>query len=151
MTLCNATSSLLGEKTYNQINEDILKYQNIFFGGNVMKEEKVSALSTGNEVLDELLNGGYSIGKLTEISGPTDTGKTLLALKAIKELQKLDNSKLTIYIDASRSFKLEYVEEHNLDTDGIVLIQPESIEKLVVMLSEIVNPCIDDIGLIIFD
>ena len=131
MTLCNATSSLLGEKTYNQINEDILKYQNIFFGGNVMKEEKVSALSTGNEVLDELLNGGYSIGKLTEISGPTDTGKTLLALKAIKELQKLDNSKLTIYIDASRSFKLEYVEEHNLDTDGIVLIQPESIEKLV--------------------
>ena len=145
MTLCNATSSLLGEKTYNQINEDILKYQNIFFGGNVMKEEKVSALSTGNEVLDELLNGGYSIGKLTEISGPTDTGKTLLALKAIKELQKLDNSKLTIYIDASRSFKLEYVEEHNLDTDGIVLIQPESIEKLVVMLSEIVKPCIDDI------
>ena len=133
MTLCNATSSLLGRERYNQINEDILKYQDLFFGGNVMKDTTYNpTLSTGNEVLDELLNGGYAIGKLTEISGPTDTGKTLLALKAIKELQNLDNNKLTIYIDASRTFKLEYTEEHELDKVGIVLIQPESIEKLVV-------------------
>lgn len=152
MTLCNATSSLLGRERYNQINEDILKYQDLFFGGNVMKDNTYNpTLSTGNEVLDELLNGGYAIGKLTEISGPTDTGKTLLALKAIKELQNLDNNKLTIYIDASRTFKLEYTEEHELDKDGIVLIQPESIEKLVIMLSEIVKPCIDDVGLIIID
>lgn len=153
MTICNETSKLLGNEKYRQISEDILKYHNLFYGGGNMtnSNKSYSTLSTGNEVLDEMLNGGYKIGTLTEISGPTDTGKTLLALKAIKELQTRDNNKLTVYIDASRSFKLEYTEEHELDTDGIILIQPESIEKLVVMLSEVVKPCIEDIGLIVID
>lgn len=145
----NPTEILLGKKMYNQINEDIVQYQDIFFGGNIMDNKNY--LSTGNEGLDEILNGGYLMGKLTEISGPTDTGKTLLALKAIKELQTQDDGKITIYIDASRSLKKEYIEEHQLNADGIIYIQPESIEKLVVVLSEIVKPWMDDVGLIIID
>lgn len=149
MILNNPTKHLLGGEMYNQISEDIIQYQDLFFGGNIMNNK--TYLSTGNDALDELLNGGYLIGKLTEISGPTDTGKTLLALKAIKELQKQDDNKITIYIDASRSLKKEYIEEHQLNADGIIYIQPESIEKLVVVLSEVVKPCMDEVGLIIID
>lgn len=146
----NPTKHLLGNKMYNKISENILECQNLFVGGEVMKKQNMY-LPTGNEALDEMLQGGYQIGKLTEISGATDTGKTLLALKAIKELQKQNNDKVAVYIDASRGMKKEYIDEHEIDADGIIYIQPESIENLVTILSEIVKPYIDDIGLIIID
>ena len=135
----NPTRNLLGGQMYNQISEDILRCQDLFIGGKTMEKQN-TYLSTGNEVLNEMLLGGYQIGKLTEISGATDTGKTLLALKAIKELQEQDNDKVAVYID-----------EHGIDADGIIYIQPESIENLVTILSEVVKPCMDDIGLIIID
>lgn len=100
----NPTRNLLGSQMYNQINEDILKYQDLFIGGKTMEKQN-TYLSTGNESLDEMLKGGYQIGKLTEISGATDTGKTLLALLAIKELQKQNNDKVAVFIDASRGMK----------------------------------------------
>lgn len=146
----NPTENLLGGQMYNQISEDILKYHDLFIGGKTM-EKQVKYLSTGNEGLNELLQGGYQIGKLTEISGATDTGKTLLALLAIKELQEQNNSKFAVYIDASRGMKKEYIEQHKLNADGIIYIQPESIESLVTILAEVVKPHINDIGLIIID
>ena len=146
----NPTRNLLGGQMYNQINEDILKYQDLFIGGKTMEKQN-TYLSTGNESLDEMLKGGYQIGKLTEISGATDTGKTLLALLAIKELQKQNNDKVAVFIDASRGMKREYIDEHGIDADGVIYIQPESIENLVTILSEVVKPCIDDIGLIVID
>ena len=142
----NPTKELLGGK-YNQIHEDIVQYNKLFYGGDTMNLQNY--LSTGIEALDSMLNGGYQRGKLTEISGATDTGKTLLALKAIKELQKED--KLTIYIDASCQLQRVYILENELDEDGIIVIRPTSIESLAVTLSEIVKPNIDHIGLIVID
>lgn len=142
----NPTKELLGGK-YNQIHEDIVQYNKLFYGGETMNLQNY--LSTGIEALDNMLNGGYQRGKLTEISGATDTGKTLLALKAIKELQKED--KLTIYIDASCQLQRVYILENELDEDGIIVIRPTSIESLAVTLSEIVKPNIDHIGLIVID
>ena len=143
----NPTKELLGGKTYNQINEDILQYQNMFFGGNKMNIP--TYLSTGNDTLNSLLNGGYKRGALTEISGATDTGKTLLALTATKEVQKED--KVAIYIDASCRLQRNNLLENEIDEDGIIIIRPTSIEELGPMLSILVKEHIDSIGLIIID
>lgn len=143
----NPTKELLGGRMYESINQSIIEYHEIFYGGKAMNTP--TYLSTGNEVLDHELRGGYRKGTLTEICGPSNAGKTLLALKAIKEAQKED--KLAIYIDADRKFRIDYLEEHGIDEEGIILIQPQSIEQLAVMLSEIVKPNVEDIGVIIID
>ena len=143
----NASKDLLGGHMYDNIVKDILKYQQVFLGEKNMKEPIY--LSTGNNFLNNELKGGYKKGFLTEIAGLSDTGKTLLALKAVKEVQK--EEKLAVYIDADRKFKSEYIQDNNLNEDGIILMQPDSIEQLVILLSEIVKPNIDDIGLIVID
>lgn len=147
MIRSNPTKELLGGPMYENINENILHYHKIFYGGDFMDTPKY--LSTGNEVLDHELKGGYRKGSLTEICGPTDTGKTLLALKAAKQAQK--ESKITIYIDSDRKLKMDYFKEHNLSEESIIIIQPESIEQLVVILSEMVKPNMEVIGLIVID
>lgn len=143
----NPSKKLLGGRMYESINQNILEYNEIFYGGKAMNTP--TYLSTGNEVLDHELKGGYRKGTLTEICGPTNTGKTLLALKAIKEIQK--ENKLAIYIDANRQLQRTHILENELDEDGIIVIRPKSIEELAVLLSELVKPNIDDIGLIVID
>lgn len=146
MTSNNSIRKLLGGHMYSQINENIIKCHNIFYGG-ITLEQKY--LSTGNPSLDEILNGGYKKGSLTEISGATNTGKTLLALKAIKEAQK--DEKLSIFIDTSRKFNPRYLKDNIIDEDGVFIIQPEYAEKLGILLTEIIKPNIEDIGVIVID
>ena len=146
MTSNNPSRKLLGGNMYNQINQNLIKCHNLFYGGSILEEKY---LSTGNESLDEMLKGGYKKGSLTEISGATNTGKTLLALKAIKESQK--ENKIAIFIDTSRKFNPRYLKDNIIDEDGVFLIQPEYAEELGILISEIVKPNIEDIGLIIID
>ena len=75
----------LQSKQVEEIEKIIQQYKNIF-GGKSMQTNNY--LPTGNKALDEMLKGGYLKGTLTEISGVTDSGKTLLALKAIKQVQQ---------------------------------------------------------------
>lgn len=146
MTSNNSIRKLLGGHMYSQINENIIKCHNIFYGGKTLEQKY---LSTGNPSLDEILNGGYKKGSLTEISGATNTGKTLLALKAIKEAQK--DEKLSIFIDTSRKFNPRYLKDNIIDEDGVFIIQPEYAEKLGILLTEIIKPNIEDIGVIVID
>ena len=146
MTSNNPSRKLLGGHMYNQINQNLLKCHELFYGGFKLEAKY---LSTGNEELNEMLKGGYKHGELTEISGATNTGKTLLALKAIKESQK--DEKLSIFIDTSRSFNPNYLIENKINEDGVILIQPEYAEELGIILTEIIKPNIDEIGVIIID
>lgn len=146
MTSNNPSRKLLGGRMYNQINQDLLKYHETFYGECTMESK---FLSTGIESLDEMLKGGYTLGELVEISGATNTGKTLLALLAIKECQK--DEKLSIFIDTSRSFNPKYLIENEINEDGVILIQPEYAEELGIILTEIIKPHIEEIGLIIID
>lgn len=146
MTSNNLNRKLLGGHMYNQINENIIKYHKIFYGG-VTLEEKY--LSTGNEALDEMLKGGYKKGSLTEISGASNTGKTLLSLLAIKEAQK--EEKISIFIDTSKKFNPRYLKDNIISEDAVFLIQPDCAEELGILLTEIVKPNIENIGVIVID
>ena len=64
------------DKLAYEIRDNLLKYQQIFGGINMIS---TSYLSSGNEMLDELLGGGYKKGTLTVLSGVEDSGRTLVA------------------------------------------------------------------------
>lgn len=147
MTSNNLNSKqLLGGHMYNQINESIIEFHNIFYGGVTMENKY---LSTGNQALDEMLNGGYKRGSLTEISGASNTGKTLLSLLAIKEAQK--EEKISIFVDTSNKFNSRYLKDNIINEDAVFLIQPDCAEELGILLTEIVKPNIEYIGVIVID
>ena len=105
-------------------------------------------LPTGNKALDEMLKGGYLKGTLTEISGVTDSGKTLLALKAIKQVQQ--ENKLAVYINPSHNLNISMLIDNDLDEEIVSVLYMNAADKIGPLLSEL-KPCINDIGIIVID
>lgn len=135
----------LEKKQNNNLYNTILKCQNIF-GGKKMSSEY---LLTGNEALNSVLKGGYRKGTLTEISGVTDSGKTLLALKAIKEVEK--DNKIAIYIDTDCCLTTGMLEDNNINKDNVLILYMNTADTMGPILSEVIKANIDDIGLIVLD
>lgn len=133
-------------KLENDILNSILKYEEIFGGKYNMKDKY---LLTGNSVLDEILKGGYKKGNSTEISGMSDTGKTFLAIKAIKEAQK--ENKITIYIDSTLKLTNEIFIDNDINPDGVIVIRSNKADSLGTTIKSIVEPYKNDIGLIVID
>lgn len=136
----------LQETQIHELQNSILKFNEIF-GGEIVNTIKY--LSTGNETLDLILQGGYKKGTLTEITGVSDSGKTLLALKAIKEVQK--NNKIAIYIDADCKVTSNMLKDNSIEEENVVIIHMSTADMIGPMLSELIKPYVDDIGIIIID
>lgn len=134
------------DKLINDIRENLLKCQQIFGGINMIN---ISYLSSGNEMLDELLGGGYKKGTLTELSGIDDSGKTLLALKAIKQVEK--EHKMSLYISPNCSLNSSMLEDNDIDKNNVSVLYMNEADILGPILTQIVKPCINNIGLIIID
>lgn len=97
----------------------------IFVGGeNVLDIEK---LSSGCLTLDKALGGGYPLGRIVEIYGPESSGKSTLALHAVAEAQK--QGKKAAYIDAEHALDLEYAAKIGVDTNALIISQPDSGEQ----------------------
>ncbi len=88
----------------------------------------VDVIPTGSLLLDQAIGvGGYPRGRIVEIYGPESSGKTTLALHAVAECQKKGGR--TAYIDAEHSIDPEYAAKLGVDTDELVLAQPDSGEQ----------------------
>ncbi|MCC5930990.1 MAG: recombinase RecA [Cyclobacteriaceae bacterium] len=101
--------------------------------GTVMKlsDERVvdiPAISTGSLSLDIALGvGGIPRGRITEIYGPESSGKTTLAMHCIAEAQKKGG--LAAIIDAEHAFDKTYAEKLGIDTDNLLISQPDNGEQ----------------------
>lgn len=101
--------------------------------GSVMRlnDQKVSdipAISTGSLGLDIALGiGGIPRGRVTEIYGPESSGKTTLTLHAIAEAQKAGG--LAAFIDAEHAFDKSYAEKLGIDTENLLISQPDNGEQ----------------------
>ncbi|MBK5279637.1 MAG: recombinase RecA [Bacteroidia bacterium] len=101
--------------------------------GSVMRlnDQKVSdipAISTGSLGLDIALGiGGLPRGRVTEIYGPESSGKTTLTLHAIAEAQKAGG--LAAFIDAEHAFDKAYAEKLGIDTENLLISQPDNGEQ----------------------
>ena len=88
----------------------------------------VDAISTGSLGLDIALGiGGFPRGRIVEIYGPESSGKTTLAIHAIAECQKAGG--IAAFIDAEHAFDKSYAEALGVDTENLLISQPDNGEQ----------------------
>jgi recombination protein RecA len=89
---------------------------------------EVPAISTGSISLDAALGvGGLPRGRVIEIFGPESSGKTTLALHAIAEAQKKGG--MAAFVDAEHALDAVYSKALGVDTDNLLVSQPDSGEQ----------------------
>lgn len=103
-----------------------------FGDGSIMKlgEAKkvdVELLPSGALSLDLALGGGYPKGRIIEIYGPESSGKTTLTLHAIAEMQKTGGT--AAFIDAEHALDPAYARKLGVDTDNLLVAQPDNGEQ----------------------
>nr|HMQ63309.1 ATPase domain-containing protein [Flavilitoribacter sp.] len=88
----------------------------------------VDAIPTGSVGLDIALGvGGFPKGRIVEIYGPESSGKTTLAIHAIAECQKQGG--IAAFIDAEHAFDRFYAEALGVDTENLLISQPDNGEQ----------------------
>jgi recombination protein RecA len=90
--------------------------------------EEVEVIPTGSLGLDIALGiHGYPRGRVVEIYGPESSGKTTLTLHAIAEAQKAGG--IAAFIDAEHAFDRSYAEKLGIDTEELIISQPDNGEQ----------------------
>lgn len=90
--------------------------------------EGIPSTSTGSLGLDIALGiGGFPTGRIIEIYGPESSGKTTLALHTIAEAQKKGG--MAAFIDAEHAFDRQYAERLGIDTENLLIAQPDDGEQ----------------------
>ena len=88
----------------------------------------VEAIPTGSLGLDIALGvGGFPKGRIIEIYGPESSGKTTVAIHAIAECQKRGG--IAAFIDAEHAFDRFYAKNLGVDTDNLLIAQPDNGEQ----------------------
>ena len=103
-----------------------------FGDGSIMKlgdnrNIDVELLKSGSLSLDLALGGGYPKGRIIEIYGPESSGKTTLALHAIAEIQKQGGT--AAFIDAEHALDPSYARKLGVDTENLLIAQPDNGEQ----------------------
>jgi recombination protein RecA len=109
------------------------KLEKTYGKGTIMKLgdtaiEPLEVISSGSLGLDIALGvGGYPQGRIVEIYGPESSGKTTLAIHAIASVQKKGG--IAAFIDAEHAFDRFYAEKLGVDTQSLLISQPDNGEQ----------------------
>lgn len=109
------------------------KLEKTYGKGTIMKLgdnaiEPLEVISSGSLGLDIALGvGGYPQGRIVEIYGPESSGKTTLAIHAIASVQKKGG--IAAIIDAEHAFDRFYAEKLGVDTQSLLISQPDCGEQ----------------------
>lgn len=103
-----------------------------FGDGSIMKlgeahKVDVELIPGGALSLDLALGGGYPKGRIIEIYGPESSGKTTLTLHAIAEVQRAGGT--AAFIDAEHALDPAYAKKLGVDTDNLLVSQPDNGEQ----------------------
>src|SRR3974390_1663468 len=89
---------------------------------------QISVVSTGSISFDAALGvGGIPRGRVTEVYGPESSGKTTITLQVIAEAQR--NGGLAAFVDAEHALDPAYAKKLGVDTDNLLVSQPDSGEQ----------------------
>ncbi len=112
----------------------ITQIEKQFGKGSIMRLGKdgvpadVQTISTGSPALNIALGiGGVPRGRVVEIFGPESSGKTTLALHIAAEAQKAGGT--VAFIDAEHALDLAYTKKLSVNTDDLLLSQPDTGEQ----------------------
>ncbi len=121
-----------GNKT-KAIDMAVTQIEKLFGKGSIMKLgekpiEAVPVVSTGSIALNIALGvGGLPRGRVVEIYGPEASGKTTLALEIVSEIQKTGGS--AAFIDAEHALDVAYAKKIGVNTDDLLISQPDTGEQ----------------------
>lgn len=111
------------------------------------KIEDIAVISSGSIGLNVALGvGGYPRGRVIEIFGPESSGKTTLAIHAIAETQKAGG--IAAIIDAEHAFDRLYAEKLGVNTDELLISQPDNGEQALEIADQLIRSSAVDIVVI---
>jgi len=100
----------------------------VMFLGDEEARIDIEAVSTGSLSLDIALGiGGLPRGRVVEIYGPESSGKTTMTLHVIAEMQKLGGT--AAFIDAEHALDPSYARKLGVNTDDLLISQPDTGEQ----------------------
>lgn len=110
---------------------------------------KVEMIQSGSLKVDEVLGGGYPIGRVVEIAGWESSGKTTFALHLCKEVQL--RGRAVGYIDTENALDMEYAKSIGVDVspEKFVLCQPGTAEDALSLARKMLS-C-EAIGVVVLD
>ncbi len=115
------------ELALTQIEKDFGKEAIMKLGDKQVKA-RVDAISTGALPLDIAIGiGGIPRGRVIEIFGPESSGKTTLSLHVVANAQKMGG--VAAFIDAEHALDPVYAKKLGVDTDNLLISQPDSGEQ----------------------
>ena len=122
-----------GEAKHKALDLAMKQIEKQFGKGAIMKmgdapPVSIDSVSTGSLTLDHALGiGGVPRGRIVEIYGPESSGKTTLATQIIAEAQKVGGQ--CAFIDAEHAFDPGYAQKLGVDTDDLLISQPDTGEQ----------------------
>ena len=124
------------ETTISQIERNFGKGSVMRLGEREVVE--IDAISSGSLSLDVALGiGGLPKGRIVEICGPESSGKTTLALHVIAEAQKKNGT--CAFIDAEHALDPIYAKKLGVNTDDMLISQPDNGEQALEIADTLVN------------
>jgi recombination protein RecA len=107
----------------------------------------VSIIPTGSIALDVALGiGGYPRGRIIEIYGPESSGKTTVALHAVANAQAAGG--IAAFIDAEHALDPDYAKAMGVDTDALLVSQPDTGEQALEIMDMLIRSGAIDIVVI---
>ena len=150
----------MAKEEQNNVNKEKLKalqltmdkIEKSYGKGAIMKmgdrvADEVPSISTGSIGLDIALGvGGFPKGRIIEIYGPESSGKTTLAIHAIAEAQKAGG--IAAIIDAEHAFDPYYAAKLGVDTNELLIAQPDNGEQALEIADNLIRSGAIDIVVI---
>lgn len=133
----------------NALSQAMAKIEKDFGRGAVMKLgdeaiEDVEVIPSGSIGLNYALGvGGYPRGRIIEIFGPESSGKTTLAIHAMAQAQKAGG--IAAIIDAEHAFDRFYAEKLGVDTNNLLISQPDNGEQALEITEQLIRSSAIDI------
>jgi len=121
----------------------LLQIERQFGKGSIMRlgEESrvpVEVIPTGSIALDVALGiGGLPRGRVVEIYGPESSGKTTVALHAIANAQRAGG--IAAFIDAEHALDPEYAQKLGVDTEALLVSQPDTGEQALEIMDMLIR------------
>ena len=141
--------NIAGNEKLRALQAAMDKIEKSFGKGSIMKLgddnfEDVDVIPTGSVGLNAALGvGGYPRGRIIEIYGPESSGKTTLAIHAIAEAQKMGG--IAAIVDAEHAFDRFYAQKLGVDTDNLLISQPDCGEQALEIAEQLIRSSAIDI------
>lgn len=103
------------------------------------EQEGIEFIPTGISTLDYAIGGGWPRGWMTQVYGPSSSGKSAMVLQSIGNYQKSHPESLAAVIDLEKSMTEDWAVKFGIDPDRLVVLRPTNVEEMITMSVEAVK------------